>query len=121
MRTGRNLRSVPPHPAPLPWGEGESAVWFRRALTLLAATAVCFNFNASAKPPPAKAPAPVAAGAPILADLKVFPADINLSSKQDKQSLVVQATYSDGATRDVTDKASLTMKDNNVARLEKGT
>ena len=87
---------------------------------MLLAIGVVVGFSVIAKPPPAKAPTPVAAGAPILADVKIFPADINLSSKQDRQSLVVQGTYSDKATRDVTDKASLTVKDKNVAKFEKG-
>ncbi len=41
-----------------------------------------------------------------LADLKVFPAEVNLKTKQARQSLVVQAIYADGATRDVTSDAS---------------
>ena len=34
--------------------------------------------------------------------LEVFPAEINLTTARDRQSIVVQATYADGITRDVT-------------------
>src|SRR5262245_28412861 len=88
---------------------------------LLMAVLIVGSFNAAAKPPPAKAPASVTAVAPVLADVKLLPPDINLSSKQDKQSLVVQVTYSDGTTRDVTEKASLTLKDKTIAKLDKNT
>jgi len=50
--------------------------------------------------------------------LKVFPSDVNLSSKQDKQSLVVQAIYADGVTRDVTSEATFEFKDKSIARRE---
>src|SRR6266404_6012045 len=95
-------------------------IWGRAAILMVLAfaAAVGFLFTASAKTPPAKAPVPAAPKA-ALADLKIFPADINLSSKQDKQSLVVQATYADGATRDVTSEASFSLKDKTIARLEK--
>src|SRR5438477_550127 len=73
-----------------------------------------------AKTPPQKAPS-VPSSSSALIDLKIFPPDINLSSKQDKQSLVVQAIYSDGATRDVTSEATLTLKDKSLARLDKAT
>jgi len=52
------------------------------------------------------------------AELKVFPSDINLSSKADKQSLVVQAIYPDGVTRDVTSEASFSFKDKAFAQLK---
>src|SRR5687768_18500341 len=35
-----------------------------------------------------------------LSDLKVFPQEVNLTTKNDRQSIVVQAVYSDGVTRD---------------------
>jgi hypothetical protein len=40
-----------------------------------------------------------------LTDVRVYPADVELSTSRDRQSLVVQATYADGVTRDVTDQA----------------
>ena len=39
--------------------------------------------------------------------LEVFPPEINLTTARDRQSIVVQATYADGITRDVTDEATL--------------
>src|SRR5262249_38234980 len=53
-------------------------------------------------------------------ELKVFPPEIHLTAKQDRQSLVVQAMSADGATRDVTDAASFAFADQAVARVEKG-
>src|SRR5207247_4919692 len=43
---------------------------------------------------------------------------LNLSSKQDKQSLVVQAVFADGITRDVTSEASFALKDKSIVRQE---
>src|SRR5688572_33246199 len=56
-----------------------------------------------------------------LSDLKVFPAEVNLSTKNDPQSLVVQAIYADGVTRDVTAEAELTVTDKALAKLDKHT
>ncbi len=64
--------------------------------------------------------APVYAKAPELADVKVYPADVNLTTMRDRQSLVVQATYADGLTRDVTAQATYTF-DKNLVRLEQAT
>ena len=51
--------------------------------------------------------------APAFADRKlvaveVFPADVSLVTSRDRQSIVVQAKYSDGVTLDVTDQAKYT-------------
>ena len=56
-----------------------------------------------------------------LSDLKVFPPDINLTTKNDRQSVVVQAIYSDGVTRDVTAEAALSLVDKKLARMDKQT
>jgi hypothetical protein len=45
-------------------------------------------------------------GEDTLTALHVFPADVNLSTARDVQSIVVQAEYSNGITRDVTDKVA---------------
>src|SRR5438045_4187231 len=44
-----------------------------------------------------------------LSGLAVFPAEIQLTTARDRQSIVVQATFADGITRDVTREASLTL------------
>jgi hypothetical protein len=59
--------------------------------------------------------------APALTDLTVSPSEIRLATKNDRQSFVVQATYADGVTRDITDKAKLSLADKSVARLEGAT
>jgi hypothetical protein len=56
-----------------------------------------------------------------LADLKVFPPEVNLTAKNDHQSVVVQAIYSDGVTRDVTADAAVTLADKVVAKIDKQT
>jgi hypothetical protein len=56
-----------------------------------------------------------------LTEVKVFPPQINLGTKQDRQSIVVQATYADGATRDATKEASLSIGNKSLVRLENGT
>ena len=43
-----------------------------------------------------------------LANLEVFPADVNLETSRDRQSVIVQATFADGLTRDVTTESKLT-------------
>ena len=59
-----------------------------------------------------------AAEAP-LASLAVYPPDVNLETARDRQSFVVQATYADGITRDVTDRAKVTLADASLAKIEK--
>jgi len=56
---------------------------------------------------------------PDLKELKVFPPEIRLKTKQDKQSIVVQAVYADGATRDVTANASLSFGSKGFAKIDK--
>jgi Protein of unknown function (DUF1549)/Protein of unknown function (DUF1553) len=48
------------------------------------------------------------AGEAALSKIEVFPNDVNLTTARDRQSLVVQATYVDGITRDVTAQATMT-------------
>ncbi|MFQ5734222.1 MAG: DUF1549 domain-containing protein [Planctomycetaceae bacterium] len=64
------------------------------ALILFAGLSCVSAFAADAKP----------------ASIKVFPADVQLTTARDRQSLVVQAIYGDGITRDVTKAAKLTLK-----------
>ncbi len=58
------------------------------------------------KPAPAPAPAAPAKPAAPLVKIEVFPPDVHLSTARDRQSMVVQATYADGITRDVTKMAT---------------
>ena len=51
---------------------------------------------------------PLLAGDAALTKVEVFPNEVNLSTARDRQSLVVQATFADGITRDVTAEAVLT-------------
>jgi hypothetical protein len=61
--------------------------------------------------------APVAAQAP-LAELRVYPSDIHLSTSRDRQSYLVQAVYEDGLTRDVTAEAQVVVGDGALVRHE---
>jgi len=56
-----------------------------------------------------------------LADLKVYPPEVNLTTKNDRQSVVIQAIYGDGVTRDVTTEAAVTVADKVVAKIDKHT
>jgi hypothetical protein len=58
------------------------------------------------------------ASAPALVDLRCFPTNINLSSAKSTQRLVVQATYADGITRDVTDQASFRLTNPKLVRFD---
>ena len=55
-----------------------------------------------------------------VAEVRVFPTDVFLTTKQDHQSIVVQAVMEDGVTLDVTDKAKFVFADKSIARFEKG-
>jgi hypothetical protein len=60
------------------------------------------------------------AGSPALTGVQVYPADIHLDTIRSRQSFVVQATYADGITRDVTTEAKATLGNPALLRLEKG-
>src|SRR5262245_24542815 len=54
-------------------------------------------------------------------DVNVFPTQVRLGTKEDRQSIVVQAIYADGVTRDITAQASLSFVDKSLVRLENAT
>ncbi len=64
--------------------------------------------------------APSWADAP-LAKIEVFPPDINLTSARDRQLVVVQATYADGITRNVTKDTTLTLANPALVRRDGNT
>ncbi len=68
------------------------------------------------KPVP-PAPAPTEG----LTELLVFPEAINLATSRDRQSVVVQAFYADGLTRDVTREATMTPADPALLRRDQAT
>ncbi|MGI9516480.1 MAG: DUF1549 domain-containing protein [Pirellulaceae bacterium] len=51
-------------------------------------------------------------------ELRVYPAEINITHARDLQSLVVQAVMPDGVTRDVTAEATKALADSAIAKLE---
>ncbi|HTN04419.1 MAG TPA: hypothetical protein VL132_21190, partial [Planctomycetaceae bacterium] len=53
-----------------------------------------------------------------LTDLQVYPPNINLTTNRDRQLIVVQATYSDGLTRDVSPQAVCTLANPALARQD---
>jgi len=63
------------------------------------------------------APAPL----PKPAEILVYPPDVDLTTARDRQSLIVQARYSDGITRDITTEAKFTLADAKLVRLDKQT
>src|SRR5438067_2004384 len=54
-----------------------------------------------------------------LSDVQVFPPDINLFTTRGKQTLVVQAVYADGITRDVTAQAKITPANSALVKVDK--
>ena len=58
---------------------------------------------------------------PALTDVKVFPADVNLKTRQDRQAIVVQAIYADGVTRDVTEQAGYALGNAALVKFEQFT
>src|SRR5687768_8790699 len=65
---------------------------------------------------------PLTAGAAIdsSAPFQVFPPEVNLTYKQDRQSVVVRWTEANGVHRDVTAAAKLSLTDPTKARIEGG-
>ena len=61
----------------------------------------------------AETPAPV--------KVEVFPPEVNLTTARDRQLMVVQATYPDGTTRDVTAEAAIAAADPKLVRREGNT
>jgi len=72
-------------------------------LALMAAVQTFADEPAPGTNPPAATPAPNE-----LVSVAVFPAEVNLHNHRDRQSLVVQATYANGITRDVTAESKFT-------------
>src|SRR5437016_2622880 len=56
-----------------------------------------------------------------ITELKFFPPEIHLSSAKTHQNLVVQASYADGITRDVTSQATFWLVNPKLARLDHAT
>ena len=98
-----------PFQPPIP----HAARWACCAILFLVILAGC-----SKSKPSASATAPKASP-PEVGELKVFPAAINLSTRQSRQSIVVQFLQPDGVTRDVTDLARFSIGNGSVAKLEK--
>jgi hypothetical protein len=57
--------------------------------------------------------------APAQTTVQVFPSDLNLYTARGRQTFVVQATYPDGLTRDVTAEAKVSVANAAVAKVEK--
>jgi hypothetical protein len=53
--------------------------------------------------------------------LDVYPADVHLNTLRDRQSFVVQVTFPNGLTQDVTDQAKFTLTNEAVVKLEGNT
>src|SRR5262245_15478343 len=60
------------------------------------------------------------AASPALTNVQVYPADIHLNTNRSRQTFVVQATYADGITRDVTAEAKVTLANPALVKLGKG-
>lgn len=56
-----------------------------------------------------------------VAEVRVFPADINLLTAKDRQLMVVQAVYANGLTQDVTAQATMTLTNPALCRREGNT
>lgn len=77
----------------------------------LALAALCSAFLGWGSPVQAQAPAPVA--------IAVSPAQVQLTTRRDLQSIIVQATYADGITRDVTADAQYALAQPSFVKFEK--
>jgi len=78
----------------------------------LAAPSIAGDVRSGALPDQVFAPFRTA----LLTTLEVFPSEIQLTTARDRQSIVVQAIYDDGITRDVTKDATLQLADPKLVR-----
>ena len=60
------------------------------------------------------------ASANTLTNISVFPPEVNIQTNRGMQRVLVQASFDDGITEDVTSKAKITISDPKVAKLENG-
>ncbi|MFO0891220.1 MAG: DUF1549 and DUF1553 domain-containing protein [Isosphaeraceae bacterium] len=89
------------------------------ALVLVGSTALGLAGQPRADQKPAAPPAPPSpAPTTGVASMQVFPPEISLTTARDRQSIVVQATYVDGITRDVTKEATITPADPALLRRD---
>ena len=117
LLAGVLVAQAPPAPVPAPPVQPKAAP---APQPVAAPTPVLLQPVAPA--PVAPAPAPVApAPLPAPAKIAVYPPDINLETSRDRQSFIVQATYADGLTRDVTEQAVVAVANPALAKLEKTT
>ena len=76
------------------------------------------------QPPAGAESAPIAAApkaAPVAGfKLAAYPAEVGLETAQDRQTLVIQASYPDGLTRDVTHLAEFRLANPALAKCEAG-
>ena len=97
-------------------------VMMRRAVALAVAGAMALvSPRISAMDKPA-APATTAPASPVnrqLTKLEILPPQVTLSTRQSRQVVAVQATYSDGITEDVTAQAKPRLSNTGLARWEK--
>ena len=97
-------------------------VMMRRAVALAVAGAMALvSPRISAMDKPA-APATTAPASPVnrqLTRLEILPPQVTLSTRQSRQVVAVQATYSDGITEDVTAQAKPRLSNTGLARWEK--
>ena len=76
--------------------------WLSLCFFSLCSLCLCGSFSAAAAP---------------LQSVAVYPSDVRLLTARDRQSFVVQATYADGITRDVTSEATIALSDPAIAKL----
>lgn len=91
---------------------------FALALLAISCTPFAWGEETPAASPEAAAPAPVPAPTENVVKVQVFPDSIELATARDRQSIVVQATYSDGITRDVTAESEVKIANPELAKYE---
>ncbi len=107
-RAGERWRQQSPTPAINP-AAGSFVSSLCRLLIVLLGIGLLITGRVIAGTEPAASP---------LTELKVFPTKVELNGKRDRQSLVVQAIYADGTTRDATSLAAYSLTQSNVAKLD---
>ena len=88
-------------------------------LVLAAVTILWTNLPADANPGQPRTPR-AAANTSTTGQLEVYPEEIDLSSREDIQSIIVRTRRADGVTVDLTEKAKLTIANPSIASIKQG-
>ncbi len=103
---------------PAPRRNHRKAILAMASVFLLVGAIAAFAFTRGKGGSPLKVLSAFSGPAPVA--VRVFPTNVLLTTKADRQSMVIQAEYADGVTRDVTAESTFALGNKALAKVEKG-